>query len=750
MSVNTSEEYLDELLQAIEPIIYMNEPVPEPAAEEPVAEVNYDAAASQLDDLMEIPAVEEISAAEPAEETGTFEESFVEDAVSLENLLAEENISLESLVAETAEEVSAENNAADLSGDEVSMDDLLAALTSGENAEAEEMDVDAMLSAAAGAAADTGAYDSSSHDNDVKELLKQFADDEELSDIGEILDRDDKSEAVDESVLFTPDVEVFQMEESMEEEEETEPVKEKKGLFGLFKKNKKKKKKGESGDAEEAVSENRETIELEEEAAVDLLMPEESAYVDESPRSDVSVEVDAMDIGSLMNLGDIGDTSAGGEIDLGNLFGDGDMADIDQLLAAGSFEEIGSDELPSASKNAKADDKKDGKKGSFFGSLLNMLFEEDAEEEEKEKASKKRHVPEADATGVTDENLGILDELSKEDKKKAKKEKKEQKKKEKEAKKKGKAAPEGEGDPEGEEGAEGEEKDKKKKKKVKKEKPRKVMDIDQKPEKKLSRKKVSVVFLFCFSILAVILLFKNVVLDLSNLKEARWAFDNADYETCYANLYGEELSEEDEIIFQKSYIILCVQRKLDSYENFIQMDMGVEALNALFDGVRVYRNMEQRAGELGIVDRIAGIYQTIYAKLGDYGLSNEEIEEILDYESKVTYTKRLESIVNGTPFVVEAITIPESVNEAEAEPEPQPLEDVLPQEEDFLPEDTSSINTAEPAVVSEEPHTTVVVGSSPVDVSGSSEADSSNGGINVGSGNTNVSATVNGDNVVVF
>lgn len=741
MSVNTSEEYLDELLQAIEPIIYMDEPVPEPeTTKEQVVEESYDASAN----LMEIPEETAPVVTEEVPLDNTAEE------ISLESLV-EDNISLDSLVAETPGDIPAAEGMDTLQGEDVSMDDLLAALTSQESAEVEEMDVDAMLSAAAETAADTNAYDPSFHDNDVKELLKQFTDDEDLSDIGEILDRNDNSEAVDEAVLETPDVEVFQLEEDVEEEEaEAEPVKEKKGLFGLFKKNKRKKKKEPEQEEQslEEVSEDRTTVELDDgQEMLDLLMPEEPVTEEQSPRSDVSVEMDTMDLGSLMNLGGEEIAPIGGdEMSLDNLFGEGDMTDIDQLLSAGTFEEIGSDELSGGSKKDGADQKKGEKKGSFFSRMLNMLLEEDEEEE----APKKGHVPEADATGVTDENLGILDELSKEDKKKAKKEKKEQKKKEKEAKKKGKAAPEGEGDAEGEED---EEKNKKeKKKKVKKEKPRKVVDIDEKPEKKLSRKKVSVVFLFCFSILVVILLFQNVVLDLSNLKEARWAFDNADYETCYADLYGEDLSEEDEAIFQKSYVILCVQRKLDSYENFTQMDMGVEALNALFDGVRVYRDMEERASALGILDRISGIYQTIYAKLGDYGLSNEEIEEILDYDSKVTYTKRLESIVNGTPFEVEELTIPESVNEVEAEPEPQPLEDVLPQEEDFLPEDTSRINTVETAGYNEneEPQTNVVVGSSPVDVDDTYEEAGSTGGVNVGSGNTNVSATVDGDNVVVF
>ena len=79
-------------------------------------------------------------------------------------------------------------------------------------------------------------------------------------------------------------------------------------------------------------------------------------------------------------------------------------------------------------------------------------------------------------------------------------------------------------------------------------------------------------------------------------------------------------------------------------------------------------------------------YQTIYDKLAGFGLDNEDIEEILNYDSKVTYTKRLESIVNGTPFEVETFSPEVEENTIEVS-EPQPLLDVLPQEEDFLPED---------------------------------------------------------------
>lgn len=720
MSVNTSEEYLDELLQAIEPIIYANQPEPELVTEPEVIETPVveavDDMAGLLDNLMDVPSEE--SAFSVVEEV-----SLTDEENGLADLLPNDLLNAEAAQNEP----------------DVAMDDLLAALVAEESAAEEALDIDAMLSAAAGAAEsmpDTAV----DHDADVKSLLQQFSDDEDLSDIGDILERNDNNEAVEDSLLEKPAVELFQMEENAEAEGQK---KESKGLFGFLKKKKdKKSRKNKEESSEDVVAEESQTesvVELADEPSMEI-MPETDFFGEELLGTSVETTEEAVDLSS-MSLDDI--------------FAEGDMTDIDALLSAGSFDEIGVESVASGGVSEKTEGPKKGnKKETFFSKLFTMLTEEDEEEE-----PKKGTVPEASVTGITDENETILEELSKEEKKKRKKEEKEQKKKEKEAKKKGKTTPEGE---EAEED-EAEDDKKKKKKKVKKEKPRKVVDIDEKPPKKLSKKKVSVVFAFCFSILALILILHTVLLDWGNIKEARWAFDNADYETCYANLYGEERSEKDEEIFQKSYIILTVQRKWDSYENLRQAGMEIEALDALFEGVRVYRNMQSRAESYGILSRITPIFETIYGTLQSYGLSDADIEKILSYESKVSYTKHLEAIVNGTPFVMNE-WLPETA-EPEVEEviqEPQALEDVLPMEEDFLPDDTSLVtemNQTEDVFVQEEPPVevpvvqeqgnTVVVGSSPVDISGSSQETVNVGGTNVGSGSTNISAELNGNNVFV-
>lgn len=703
MSVNTSEEYLDELLQAIEPIIEKAEPKAD-LEQEPLAEVQ------------ETVKVEDNSI--PSELANTF----TEDGIPMDTEMPmEANASMD-------EGTSMEENRS--MEDDTSMDELLAALSM------EKTDAEFEADTVSGADMDVTTMSEEPNTNgiveedaDVKALLEQFANEDVLGDIQDNADMHIESE-VNEPVVSDTEMEKEQQESVSEEPDED---KKSKGLLGFFKK-----KKNKRDNKEASFSLEQTDLPIEESMENNA----GNAGTDSIADTDGNVDTDTISIESEVNITDEE------TMNLDDLFGQEDGADIDALLMSGAFDEAAdTDQNDGQGKNASSKNKKE----SFFSRVFTMLTEEEDEEEDKKK-TKKSTVPEASETGITDENETILEELSKEEKKKRKKEEKERKKKEKDDKKKGKGKESGASDEDAEDKSEKEDA-KKKKKKPKKEKPRKVVDIDEKPAKKISKKKIMIVFIFCFSILAMILILQTVVLEVSNARQARWAFDNADYETCYANLYGVERSEEEEEIFQKSYIVLCMQRKWDSYENLKQMDMGVEALNALFEGIRLYRDdMEVKAESYGIVSRISPIYDMMYSELGAYGLSDADIEEILAYESKVSYTKRLEAIVNGTPFVEnewlpeveepvakepvseestgvksDIVTTPGDINITE------PLEDVLPMEEDFLSEEGSVTNqnsrteeteqdttkTVQELPEEKVQHTTTVVGSSPVNINDS-------------------------------
>ena len=709
MSVNTSEEYLDELLESIEPIIKLGEP--EPQVIPPVEEAVADEAITEKIPAVNIPEAEELSIPTP------------------------EYVAEPEYASEPAQEPAISDLLASLAEEEDGIDE----------AGMSEEDVESMLNAVSSQSVTEEAV---SYDEDVKELLKQFTDDEDLSDIQDILDKNDNGEALDNSMLELPDVEVFQLEEESDDADEEAGKKKGNpigkiigGFSALFKKRKDKKNKNAK---EEPAAEEASVISGEEVS--------ESGYESVTDTGLKLADIDSADFEELL-----------GE-DVDDLVFDEDLSDIEQLLTGGSFgvaeegqEDNTDDEVsvktsgkkkPKEKKSKEKSSKKTGKKEkkeSLFTKVLNALTEEI---DEPGKAG--GGVPEAGETGVTQENLDILKELSDEDRKKAKAAAKEEKKNKKAEKKGKKSSKKAEGTEEDSDNEADDKKSKKakkpKKKREKKEKPRKVEEIKEptKPEKKLPKKRVRSIFVLCFSILAAVLILQNVVSKSDNLKEAELAYNTGDYATCFANLATVERSEEEEDLYQKSLIIMSVQRKWDAYTNFTAMGNRLEALNSLLEGVTEYREWEETALERGVHAQITVIYQDMLEALQGYGLSQTDVDEILAYESKVTYTKRLDSIVNGTPFVIE------EMSESEVNSEPQPLQDVLPGEEDFLPEDTTLIN--EPSDIIELPEEkpvevqdsqpsgeTVVVGSEPVIT----------GGQNVGNGNTNLSVEVNGQNAVI-
>ncbi len=465
-------------------------------------------------------------------------------------------------------------------------------------------------------------------------------------------------------------------------------------------------------------------------------------------------EIDAM-LEAAQNAGseeddltasDVGDTdelmsllASAGDEDLGDIQNlldsdeNGEAVDESALLAATTVDDVAAgvldtpeeaaarakEEKKAAKLKAKADKKaakaakKAGKGGGtdgaeasegeepkqgFFAKLFGMLTETVDEEEgggeaAAEGAEGGESGESSEVANISDENKEIMEELDKEQgKKKGKKKKK---------KKKGKDA-EGEGE-EGE-GAEGEEgegeggKKKKKKERKKKEKAPKAEEVPAKPEKKLPKKRVRATFILCLSILAGIVIITLVFTKVHNLEEAREAYDKQDYQTTYEDLYGLKLKDDDEEIFVKSQIMLMLDRKYKSYQNYMKLGMEDRAVNALLEGVGMYPDILVQAESYGVVPQVEYTYSQILDALSAYGLSEEDAKEIVAYDSKVKYTKRIDSLVHGTPFTYDDdIAAEDRAAGAGAEAEPSDaenrpeVEDILPPETDFLPDDPAGI-----------------------------------------------------------
>ena len=313
------------------------------------------------------------------------------------------------------------------------------------------------------------------------------------------------------------------------------------------------------------------------------------------------------------------------------------------------------------------------KKPGLFAKLMDFLLESD--EDEDPLAAEVRGDKGGTTGTVTDENQELLKELSEEDKKGKKKKKKEKKKKDK-----------------------GEAKEKKPKK-PKKEKKKKVPEEDPYalPEKKLSKKKVFTAFLLGATIGAGIIVMNSYLPDYLQIQEAHVAYDNNDYAEVYELLYAVERSEQDEILFQRSNLILQMRRKAASYENYINLNMRLEALNALIGGVERYQQVLPKAEQYNVVDEVSTTYSQILGLLStEFGVSESEALEIIALKDNVEYTQWLERILNGSTYSEEAGTSATLDILPEEEEILERLEGLQEEQQDIMPDEAAEIDAALP------------------------------------------------------
>ncbi len=517
----------------------------------------------QIDDPEETPLMpdQEISdllstLGELSGDSGDFDENAGEEAAE------------ESADAPSEEEVTAsadETEGADLGGIDVFDTDLSAMLD----------DVTNSLDAPEGEGSAEGASD-----QDLNDLLGSLDDGSgDLSDIGDLLNKDENSELVDPNTetaeaLFASDSEedIFNIENLIDEEEGSGKKKKKKRKFSLFGKKKK---------------------------------------------SDSNIEV------------------IGGDEEM--------LIDPDFL------------DIPDESEIKP-------KKPGFFATLFAKLFEEVGEDEEAPVVIDQSAVDIA-AEGAA-ENEAILSELDEEgagdDKKKKKKEKKKKEKKGKKEKEGGEAGGE---EGEGEEAAE----DTKKKKKKEKKKKEKLPEI---PGKRLPRKKVVAISLFCITIGIVITFLSFMIPYSKDIEKAKKFYTTGEYQKTYEYMRGHKLTSDDQILYDRTITLLRIKRPYDSYQNYMKMGLRMEALNALVQGVQMSDRYMEEAASLGIIDKYSKQSRMIYDELyNTFGVTVERARGWIELEGTPEYTRAVyEALLDSSGISKDEQELPDGEQGEEEDP----------------------------------------------------------------------------------
>jgi len=337
---------------------------------------------------------------------------------------------------------------------------------------------------------------------------------------------------------------------------------------------------------------------------------------------------------------------------------------------SGDIDIFGMEREEIAQEESKPKKKKRSEKAGFFKKMGESLFGEDEEEHEREP------IPDDAIITLSDENTEVLEQLSEEDSSKTKtKKKKDKKRKNKDKSEKSEANADGENDEEAEEEKTSE---KKKAKKPKREKKKKVYE-EEKPAKKVSKKKVKSVVWVCLTLLAIVVLLKTVGMNMLEMTEARDAYFVGDYKKAYELFKGDELKASDKILMEKATIITRLSHAVETYENHVKLGKKLEALDDLMQGVTYYSELEA-SGKLDyITSEATDEYHKILELLdADFGLSQQDAKAILEETDLYVYNLQLQDIVDGKPYVRPGEE-PEMIQE-----EKIILDDMLPEEEEYL------------------------------------------------------------------
>lgn len=258
------------------------------------------------------------------------------------------------------------------------------------------------------------------------------------------------------------------------------------------------------------------------------------------------------------------------------------------------------------------------KKPGFFSKLFSSLTEEAEEPEDVKQIFAEETALDIAQEGAAD-NEKILEEMGEEDssKKKGKKGKKEKK-----------------------------EKKPKKEKKVKEKKE----EEPGPPQKKLPKKKVILIGALCFSLGVMMTLLAFLYPYYTDMKNAQMEFEHQNYEQTYELLKGHRLNEEQKLMYDKSVVLLKSERKYDSYSNYMQLGMKVEALNALVQGIKITDELSETAAALDVQPEFEAIRTKIADELQNtFAVSLDKAYEWLQLEDGQAYSRALDSFINGDP-----------------------------------------------------------------------------------------------------
>ncbi len=178
-------------------------------------------------------------------------------------------------------------------------------------------------------------------------------------------------------------------------------------------------------------------------------------------------------------------------------------------------------------------------------------------------------------------------------------------------------------------------------KKAKKEPKPKKAEVVADPEDNIKINKLAVIFVMTFFILigGFVIIGTDTYSYSLDIENANTDFSRRRYDEAYNDIYGLDIREKDEVIYNKIMTVMFIQKELNSYQNYLDINMYPEALDSLLKGLKRYDKHIKTAADLGIKSDLDYVKEQILDKLDkQFNITEKEAAALNDSEDQTQYS----------------------------------------------------------------------------------------------------------------
>lgn len=156
----------------------------------------------------------------------------------------------------------------------------------------------------------------------------------------------------------------------------------------------------------------------------------------------------------------------------------------------------------------------------------------------------------------------------------------------------------------------------------------------------------AIVFGFFLVVGVLVLVSSKVVVYRGAVSTASKEFDAGNYEAAYAEIAGVDVSKKSAPMAEKVRMCMQLKKEMNSYQNYYQMQMYLEALDSLMKGIRNYDTNKDTAEDYDILTQYNELEGEIAGELyKEFGVSETQARNINQIEDQEEYTKQLQAVI---------------------------------------------------------------------------------------------------------